>query len=94
MTSSYTPNRDTDEFWSTPVTNELANGSGYTTNGYDVTGGALCYDATSDQIRFDIADPTWTFTGSKTWRYGVLIRAKFGHRRDPQAVRLTRLGDR
>jgi hypothetical protein len=63
---------DTDEFWTTPVANEVANGNGYTTNGYDVTGAALTYDATSDQVRLDINDPTWTFTGSKTWKYGVL----------------------
>src|SRR5262245_28050495 len=72
VVSSYTPNLDTDEFWSTPVTNELATGNGYTTNGYDVTGAVYSYDATSDQVRLDINDPTWTFTASKTWRYGVL----------------------
>lgn len=72
VTSSYTPDRDTDEFWSTPVTNELATGSGYTTNGFDVTGATYSYDTASDQVRLDFGDPSWTFTGSKTWRYGVL----------------------
>jgi hypothetical protein len=72
VTGSYTPNLDTDEFWSTPVANEVANGSGYTTNGFDVTGAALTYDATSDQVRLDIGDPSWTFTGAVSWRYGVL----------------------
>jgi hypothetical protein len=78
VTSSYTPNLDTDEFWSTPVTNELANGNGYVTNGYDVTGATYSYDATSDQVRLDIADPTWTFTANKTWRYGVLYERTSG----------------
>ena len=72
VTSSYSPNLDTDEFWSTPVTNELATGNGYTTNGYDVTGATFSYDATSDQVRLDINDPTWTFTAAKSWQYGVL----------------------
>lgn len=72
VTSSYTPNLDTDDFWADVVANEVANGNGYTTNGFDVTGAALSYDATSDQVRLDIGDPSWTFTGSKTWRYGVL----------------------
>lgn len=72
VTSSYTPNIDTDEFWATPVANELANGSGYTTNGFDITGGTYSYDATSDQVRFDMGDPSWTFSAAKTWRYGVL----------------------
>lgn len=78
VTSSYTPNLDTDEFWSTPVANELANGNGYTTNGFDVTGAAFSYDATSDQVRLDIGDPTWTFTAAKTWRYGVLYERTSG----------------
>lgn len=72
VTGSYTPNRDTDEFWSTPVANELATGNGYTTNGFDVTGATFSYDATSHQVRLDIGDVNWTFTAAKTWRYGVL----------------------
>lgn len=78
VTSSYSPNLDTDEFWSTPVANELSNGSGYTTNGFDVTGATYSYDATSDQVRLDIGDPTWTFTGSRQWRYGVLYERSSG----------------
>lgn len=78
VTSSYTPNLDTDEFWSTPVANEVANGNGYVTNGFDVTGAAYSEDAASDQVRLDIGDPTWTFTASKTWRYGVLYERSSG----------------
>lgn len=78
VTASYTPNLDTDEFWSTPVANELASGNGYTTNGFDVTGAVLSLDATSDQVRLDINDPTWTFTASKTWKYGVLYERTSG----------------
>jgi hypothetical protein len=78
VTASYTPNVDTDEFWSTPVANELASGNGYTTNGFDVTGATYSYDSASDQIRLDIGDPTWTFTAGKTWRYGVLYERTSG----------------
>lgn len=78
VTSTYTPNLDTDEFWSTPVTNELAAGNGYTANGFDVTGAVYTYDATSNQVRLDIGDPTWTFTAAKTWRYGVLYERTSG----------------
>lgn len=78
VTSTYTPNRDTDEFWSTPVANELASGNGYTTNGFDVTGATFSYDAASNQVRLDIGDPSWTFTASKTWRYGVLYERTSG----------------
>jgi len=72
VTSTYTPNLDTDEFWSTPVANEVAGTNGYVTNGFDVTAATYSYDAASDQVRLDIGDPTGTFTASKTWRYGVL----------------------
>ena len=78
VTATYTPNIDTDEFWSTPVTNELAGGNGYVTNGFDVTGATFSYDTATDQIRLDIGDPTWTFTASKTWKYGVLYERTSG----------------
>lgn len=77
-TDSYTPNLDTDDFWADVVAAEVANGNGYTTNGFDVTGATLSYDATSDQVRLDIGDPTWTFTASKTWRYGILYERTSG----------------
>jgi hypothetical protein len=72
VTNAYTPNIDTHDFWNDVVANELATGNGYVTNGFDVTGAVLSYDATSHQVRLDIGDPTWTFTAAKTWRYGVL----------------------
>jgi hypothetical protein len=78
VTNSYTPDRDAHDFWNDVVANELGSGNGYTTNGYDVTGAALSYDSGSDQIRLDINDPTWTFTASKTWRYGVLYERTSG----------------
>lgn len=72
VTDAYTPDRDAHDFWADVVASELANGNGYTTNGFDVTGATLSYDATSDQVRLDIGDVNWTFTAAKTWRYGVL----------------------
>ncbi len=78
VTDAYTPNRDTDEFWTTVVGSELANGNGYVTNGFDVTGATFSYDTASDQVRLDIGDPSWTFTAAKTWRYGVLYERTSG----------------
>lgn len=71
-TDSYTPNRDTDDFRNDFTAAELGSGNGYTTGGVTVTGTAWSYDSASDQVRLDFADPAWTFTASKTWRYGVL----------------------
>lgn len=69
-TSTYTPNRDTHDFYN-DLTNELATASGYTAGGVTLTGIAFAYDATSDQVRLDFNDPSWTFSGSVTFRYGV-----------------------
>lgn len=71
-TDSYTPNRDTDDFRNDFTAAEVANGNGYTTGGATLSGVAWSYDATSDQVRLDCDDVSWTFTGSKTWRYGIV----------------------
>jgi hypothetical protein len=70
-TSSYTPNRDTDDFFN-DATNEISAGSGYTAGGETLSSKTITYDSASDQVRWDAADVTWTFTASKTWRYGVM----------------------
>lgn len=70
-TSTFTPDRDTMNF-ADDRTNEVANGNGYTTGGVTLASVALSYDATTDQIRFDFADPSWTFTADTSWRYGVV----------------------
>lgn len=76
-TSTYSPDRDVHDFYN-DVTNEVAAGSGYTAGGAQVGAQTLSYDATSDQVRLDIDDVSWTFSGSKTWRYGVLYNKRGG----------------
>lgn len=70
-TDSYTPNRDTHDFRDDFTAAEVANGNGYTTGGVTLSGVAWSYDTASDQVRLDCGDPSWTFTASKTWRYGI-----------------------
>lgn len=72
VTSTEVPNRDTDDFWDDASANEVANGNGYTTGGVTLTSVAITYDSASDQVRVDADDASWTFTGSKTWRYGYI----------------------
>lgn len=69
-TATFTPNVDTMNFYS-DLTNEVASGNGYTTGGAALASPALSYDAATDQVRLDFADPSWTFTAGVTWRYGV-----------------------
>lgn len=72
VTASYTPNRDTNDFFDDVSASELGSGNGYTTGGVTLTNVAWSYDASSDQVRLDFDDPSWAFTGTKTWRYGVI----------------------
>lgn len=72
VTDTYTPDRDTHDFRNDFTAAELSNGSGYTTGGVTLTSVTWSYDATSDQVRLDCDDPSWTFTATRTWRYGVI----------------------
>lgn len=67
FTSSYSPAL-TDTLYSS-LSNEVANGNGYTTGGVALANPA--FSGTTTQV-FDADDSTWTFTASKTARYAVL----------------------
>jgi len=69
---TYTPNRDTHDFRDDFTAFELSNASGYTTGGVTLSGVAWSYDAASQQVRLDFTDPSWTFTATRTWRYGII----------------------
>ena len=71
-TDTYTPNRDTHDFFDDVSASEVANGNGYTTLGVTLSGVTWSLDAASQQVRLDFTDPSWTFTAAKTWRYGVI----------------------
>jgi hypothetical protein len=51
------------------LTNEIANGNGYTTGGVTITNPAFTGTTT---VLFDTDDFAWTFTASKTMRYAVI----------------------
>lgn len=69
-TSSYTPNQDTHDFWN-DVTNEVANGGGYTTNGFQETTPVSAYTGGTNVWNFDADDALWS-TSTITARYAVL----------------------
>jgi hypothetical protein len=76
-TGTYVPNQDTDDFFN-DATNELATANGYTAGGVTLASSALSYDATTDQVRWDFADPSWTFSGAVTFRVAVIRKARGG----------------
>ena len=75
-TSSYTPNKDTDDYFD-DVTNEVS-GTGYTAGGDTVTNAAVTYDATSDQARLDFDNPEWTGATISNARTAVLYKSRGG----------------
>lgn len=70
-TSTYVPNQDTHDFHD-DLTDEVANGNGYVTGGVALASKTLTYDAASKTVRLGAADPSWTFTAIKTFRYAVV----------------------
>jgi len=69
-TNSYSPNKDTDKYFSS-ATNEVTNGSGYTTGGVALSNSTLTYVAGTHTGTFDADDAAWLAL-TKTFRYAVL----------------------
>lgn len=68
-TSAYTPNQDTHRYKSS-VTGEVT-GTGYTAGGVTLTAKTVTYDATSNTLTLDCADPAWA-ASTITARYLVV----------------------
>lgn len=72
------PDLDLDDFRDDRTTGELAATNGYATGGVALTAVTATYDSATDQIRFDSADPSFSFTAAKTWRYGDIYKSRGG----------------
>jgi len=69
-TSSYTPNQDTDQYFS-DVSGEVSASGSYTAGGLALSGATSSIDTTLNRAEFDAADTTLTgFTG--TFRYAIV----------------------
>lgn len=76
-TATYTPDQDAHDFFD-DATNELATASGYTAGGVALASKAASYDTASNEVRLDADDVAWTFSGSVTFRYAVIRKARGG----------------
>lgn len=72
VTSSYTPNQDTHDFFD-DVTNEVS-GTGYTAGGATLGSQAVTQDDTDNEGVFDAADVTWS-NSTITARGAVLYKS-------------------
>lgn len=77
VTSSYTPNITATGHneWADVSANEIANGNGYTTLGYALSGEAVAAAAANDGFKFSTGNATWTASGAgiPAWRYFVIF---------------------
>jgi hypothetical protein len=70
LSSSYTPNQDTHDYYDDVVANEVT-GTGYTTGGNTLASKTITYDGTNNVIILDAADVTWS-SSTITARYAVV----------------------
>ena len=75
VTSAYTPNQDTHDFFN-DITGE-ASGTGYTAGGVTLGSVTWTYDSASNTWKFDAADVSWS-TATVTARYLVIYDATPG----------------
>jgi hypothetical protein len=73
VTASYTPNIDTDEFASTPATNETT-GTSYSTGGATLTSPTWTYDSANNWAQLSADSVTWS-AASFTCRYAVIYKS-------------------
>lgn len=73
LSSSYTPNQDTNEFFSEVVTYEIT-GTGYTAGGATVTGKSLYYDAATNTLQLRCNSVSWS-NSTLTARYAVFYKS-------------------
>ena len=73
LSSSYTPNQDTDEYFDDVSTHEVS-GTGYTAGGNTLASKTVGYTAGTNVTKFDAADVTWT-SSTITARYAVVYVA-------------------
>lgn len=71
-TSAYTPDQDSHQFKSS-VTNEVT-GTGYTATGQALTSVTVAYNAGTNTLTLDAADPAWA-SSTITARYAVFYDA-------------------
>lgn len=73
VTASYTPAQDTDQFWTTPVANEIT-GTGYTAGGATLAGKSVGAVIATHTVPLIASASSWT-TASFTCRYAVVYKS-------------------
>ncbi len=72
VTASYTPDQDAHVFYS-DLTNEVPNGTGYTTGGATLAGKSVSYDSATNETRLLASASSWT-VATFTYRYAIVYK--------------------
>jgi hypothetical protein len=79
VTSAYSPNQGTDEFWSDADAHEIAASGGYSTGGQTLTSAARSYDSATREERYTADNVSYSaLTPSAAFRYAVIYDASGG----------------
>lgn len=70
VSSAYTPNQDTHDYWDDVVANEVS-GTGYTAGGAALASKTATYDSANNVVILDAADSVWA-SSTITARYAVV----------------------
>lgn len=70
LSSSYTPNQDTDDYWNDVSAYEVT-GTGYTAGGATLANKSVAYTSGTNTTKFDADDVSWT-SSTITARYAVI----------------------
>lgn len=73
LSSSYTPNQDTDDYWNDVSSYEVS-GTGYTAGGATLANKSVTYTSGTNVTKFDGDDVSWT-SSTITARYAVIYDA-------------------
>jgi hypothetical protein len=71
VSGTYTPNKD-DDYYAELAAHEVAQANGYTQGGVAVDGALTVVDG-SDNVKYDITDPTWTASGGSIIASGCVV---------------------
>lgn len=74
VTSSYTPNTDSHDFWDDVVANEVGNSGTYSAGGATLSSVTVTQDDTDNEGVFDCADVSFT-TATITARYAIFYKS-------------------
>jgi hypothetical protein len=75
-TSSYSPDQDAHDYFD-DITNEVANGNGYTSGGATLANCSITYTGATNILKLDADDVTWS-NSTITARYAVIYNATPG----------------